>query len=206
MQGNDEWREMRRGKITASRISDIMASGRGGKPSATRENYLIELALERATGKVAANGFTSYAMQRGTELEPIARAEYEISTGYDVDQVDFVEHEYLANTGASPDGLIRKDGMVEIKCPQPKAHLDTLRSKTIDRQYMLQMQWQMECADRQWCDYVSYNPDFPELLRLVVIRVKYDEPMVLQIRDAVEQAEREITELVRSIVAMEAQK
>ena len=206
MQGTEQWFEMRRGKITASRISDIMASGRGGKPSATRENYLIELALERVTGNVTEDGYTSHAMRRGTEVEPIARAEYEISTGYDVDQVDFVDHEYLANTGASPDGLVRKDGMVEIKCPQPKAHLETLRSREIDRKYMLQMQWQMECADRQWCDYVSYNPDFPERLRLVVSRVKYDEPMVLQIRDAVEQAEREITELVRSIVAMEAQK
>lgn len=202
-QRTDEWFEMRRGKITASRISDVMATGRGGKPSVTRENYLIELALQRVTGVVAGDGFVNAAMQRGTELEPIARAEYEVHTGFDVEEVDFVPHPTYPNTGASPDGLVESEGMVEIKCPQPKQHLSTLRTLDVDREYMLQMQWQMECAGRQWCDFVSYNPEFPERLRLIVVRVLRNAALIGQITQAVMEAEAEIRALVAEIETMQ---
>ena len=202
MQGTTEWLETRRGKITASRISDIMANGRGGKPSATRENYLVELALQRVTGIVSSDGFVSAAMQRGTELEPIARAEYEVTSGNDVDEVDFVDHPLLARCGASPDGLVGLDGLVEIKCPQAKQHLSTLRTRDIDRGYMLQIQWQLACTRRDWCDFVSYNPEFPERLRLVVIRVPRDDGMLEQITAAVQEAEAEICATVAEIEQM----
>jgi len=203
MQGTEEWKESRRGKVTASHIADIMATGKGGKPSASRENYLIEKALERVTGNHAPDSFKSAAMQRGTELEPIARAEYELATGSDVDEVDLIDHPTLPNTGASPDGRVSVEGMVEIKCPEQKQHLVTLRTREIKREYMLQMQWQMECDRRQWCDFVSYNPDYPEKLRMVVIRVERNERLLEEIRAAVIAAEEDIVRIVVEITDME---
>lgn len=201
-QGTEAWKELRRGKITASRISEIMATGRGGKPSATRENYITALALERVTGQVAPEGFVSKDMLRGQELEAIARSSYELSTGNFVDEVAFIDHPDLPNTGASPDGLV-VDGMVEFKCPLPKTHLATLRTRTIDRQYMLQMHWQMTCARRRWCDFVSYNPDFPPALQLAVIRVDWNDELGRSITDAVMAAENEIVALVNELRKME---
>lgn len=202
-QGTAEWKEQRRGKITASHIADIMAVGRGGKPSATRENYLMQLALERMTGTLAPEGFVSKEMLRGKELESIARGEYEVRTGVDVDEVDFIDHPDLPNTGASPDGLVDTDGLVEFKCPLPKTHFATLRTGQIERQYMLQMHWQMACSRRRWCDFVSYNPDFPEALQMVVIRVPWNDTLGKQITDAVIAAEDDIEAIASELRAME---
>jgi putative phage-type endonuclease len=202
-QGNEAWKMMRLGKITASRIADIMATGRGGKPSATRENYLTDLALERLTGSLTPEGYTSAAMEHGKELEAIARAEYELRTGADVDEVDFIDHPDLPNAGASPDGLVDPDGLVEFKCPLPKTHLATLRSREIDRPYMLQMHWQMACARRRWCDFVSYCPQFPDSLAMVVIRVEWNDELGRAITDAVIAANDEIENLVRELRTME---
>jgi putative phage-type endonuclease len=206
MQGNKEWKETRRGKITASRIADLMATGRGGKPSATRENYLIEKALERITGNPTPDSFQSNAMMIGSEREPIARGEYEAYMGEDVEEIDFVDHPTLPSSGCSPDGLISTDGLVEIKCPQPKKHFVTLRTKEIDRQYLLQIQWQLECTGRLWCDFVSYNPDFPEQIRLCVIRVNRDDQLIKEIRQAVVEAEKEIADMVTEMTKIMAER
>jgi len=177
MQGNKEWKETRRGKITASRIADLMATGRGGKPSATRENYLIEKALERITGNPTPDSFQSNAMMIGSEREPIARGEYEAYMGEDVEEIDFVDHPTLPSSGCSPDGLISTDGLVEIKCPQPKKHFVTLRTKEIDRQYLLQIQWQL---------------DFDQLIK--------------EIRQAVVEAEKEIADMVTEMTKIMAER
>jgi len=155
-QGTDEWLRERAGKVTASRIADVMAKGRGSAPSATRANYMAELVAERLTGEPTV-GFTNAAMQHGTETEPQARAQYMMRTGLDVQEVGFVTHPSLAMSGASPDGLAGADGLVEIKCPNTATHIQTLRGKAIDRKYVLQMQWQMTCTGREWCDFVSFD-------------------------------------------------
>ena len=172
-QRTDEWHEARLGKVTASRISDIMTKTKSGY-GAGRKNYMAELIAERLTGTWA-NGFTSAAMERGTEVEPIARAEYEFETDTVVAEVGFIDHPTIEMSGASPDGLIDYDGMIEIKCPNTATHIDTLITKQIAKKYMLQMQWQMACAGRLWCDFVSYDNRLPEEYRQCIIRVDRDE-------------------------------
>lgn len=181
-QGTAAWHQDRLGRVTASRIDDVMM-----KPAtAGYQNYLAQLVCERLTGQPT-EGFTSAAMQHGTETEPQARAFYEMETGHDVAQVGFVPHPKLAMSGASPDGLVGATGLVEIKCPQPATHIKTLTGGEIDRRYMLQMHWQMECTGRDWCDFVSFCPSFPPELSMHRTRVDRDAELVEEIRAAVTQ-------------------
>jgi putative phage-type endonuclease len=181
-QGTAAWHQDRLGRVTASRIDDVMM-----KPAtAGYQNYLAQLVCERLTGQPT-EGFTSAAMQHGTETEPQARAFYEMETGHDVVQVGFVHHPKLAMSGASPDGLVGATGLVEIKCPQPATHIKTLTGGEIDRKYMLQMHWQMECTGRDWCDFVSFCPSFPPELSMHRTRVDRDAELVEEIRAAVTQ-------------------
>ena len=182
-QGSDAWRQSRLGKVTASRIADIMATTKSG-PSASRQNYLAQLVAERLTGRVE-ESYTNGAMAWGIEHEPIARAMYEVRHGVMVDQVGFVDHPDIAMSGASPDGLIDLDGLVEIKCPNTATHIDALLKKTVPSKYLYQMLWQMECTGRKWCDYVSYDPRMPEELSMFVSRVWFDEKKCSDIRSEV---------------------
>ncbi|WP_421565606.1 lambda exonuclease family protein [Ochrobactrum sp. EDr1-4] len=168
VQGSPEWFAARLGRVTASRVADVIAKTKTGY-GASRKNYLAELVLERLTGK-AEEGFTSSAMQWGTDNEPDARSEYQFEKNTKVVQVGFVDHPHIAMTGASPDGLVGDDGLLEIKCPNSATHLDTLRTNTISSRYITQMNWQMACTGRQWCDFVSFDPRFPEHMRLFVKR------------------------------------
>jgi putative phage-type endonuclease len=168
VQGSPEWFAARLGRVTASRVADVIAKTKTGY-GASRENYLAELVLERLTGK-AEEGFTSSAMQWGTDNEPDARSAYQFEKNTRVVQVGFVNHPHIAMTGASPDGLVDDDGLLEIKCPNQATHLKTLRSSTIPSRYITQMNWQMACTGRQWCDFVSFDPRFPEHMRLFVKR------------------------------------
>lgn len=180
-QGSDEWRMQRLGHVTASRISDVMM-----KPSAAGYgNYRAQLICERLTG-VPTETFTSAAMQHGTDTEPQARAMYELETGLVVEEVGFVAHPTIEGTGASPDGLVGDAGLVEIKCPQPAKHIKNLTGGKIDRNYLLQMQWQMICTGRDWCDFVSFNPNFPTEMQLSIERVDRDDSLCGEIVDAVE--------------------
>lgn len=151
----------------------MLAKGAGGKPSASRQNYLVELMLERITGEIA-EGYSNAAMENGIEQEPFARATYEADCGVDVEEVGFILHPELPFLGASPDGLVGHYGMVEIKCPSAAVHFDYWRNRKVPRKYLLQMQTQMLCKRRDWCDFVSYNKTFPVHARLVVIRVEAD--------------------------------
>jgi len=182
-QGTEEWRKIRLGKVTASRVADIIAKTKSGY-STSRANYLTELVLERVTG-APADRYANDAMRQGTELEPIARAAYEFETDAAVEQIAFATHPSLPMCGASPDGLIGGDGLVEIKCPQPATHLDTILTETIPAKYVTQMQWQMACLERQWCDFVSFNPLFPGSLRLFIKRVHRDETVIEELHGEV---------------------
>lgn len=182
-QRSEEWHAHRCGRVTASRIGDLMATTKSG-PSASRKNYMAELVAERLTGTTA-GGFTNAAMQWGTDQEPAARAAYEFMHDATVDGVGFVDHPAMPMAGCSPDGLVGADGMVEIKCPNTATHLDTLLSGAIDGKYQKQMQFQMACAGRQWCDFVSYDPRLPPEMQLWVHRVHRDDAAIAEIVQAV---------------------
>ena len=199
-QGSPEWKAMRLGKVTASRIGDIMATTKSG-PSASRENYMVELALQRVTG-VAEESFTSPAMKWGIEQEPFARMAYEAQSGEIVQEVDFIDHPSIPLCGASPDGLVGDDGLVEIKCPDSKEHLRILRDGAIKDSYMLQMLWQMECTNRKWCDFVSYDPRFPDWCNVRIVRVFRVDPQLEEIRKKVREFENDVSVTVQKIRAM----
>lgn len=179
-QGTEEWHLERLGKVTASKISDVMIA----KTTAGYSNYRAQLVCERLTGNPT-EGFASAAMQHGTETEPQARAMYELETGRDVLEVGFIPHPALAMTGASPDGLVGEDGLVEIKCPQPATHIKTLTGAGIDKKYLMQMQWQMICTGREWCDFVSFCPMLPPEMQLFIQRIEHDAELAEQITSAV---------------------
>lgn len=173
-QGTDEWFAQRIGKVTASRLNDVMATLKSGGEAATRKNYRAQLIAERLTG-TKADSFTNSTMQWGVDNEPIARANYEILTGVDVDQVGFVDHPEIPMTGASPDGLIGSDGLIEVKCPNTATHIEYLLSGVAPSDYHNQMLWQMECTGRTWCDFVSFDPRMPEDMQLFIVRFNRDE-------------------------------
>lgn len=168
IQGTDEWKQLRAGKVTASRIADVMATIKSGE-SAARKNYRTQLICERLTGKVE-DTFTNSHMERGTALEPFARDAYELQTGSIVDQVAFVDHPTVVMSGASPDGLVGNNGLIEIKCPTPANHVEYLLGKEPPSKYKPQMTWQIACTQREWVDFVSYCPEMPEHLQLFVVR------------------------------------
>lgn len=176
-QRTDEWYAARLGKATASRIAGIVAKNKDGKPAASRENIAVELALEILTGN-RQEGFTNAAMQWGTGTEPLARIAYEIHIGTLVEEAGFIDHPTVPMSGCSPDGLVGADGLIEIKCPNSATHLKTITSGKADPQYIPQMQWQMAVTGRQWCDFVSYDPRFPEKHRLAIFRVERDQKYI----------------------------
>lgn len=175
-QRTDEWFQTRLGKVTASRVGDVMSKTKSGY-SATRANYMAQLICERLTG-VKAESFTSAAMEWGVEQEPFAVAAYEAKAGVFVEPVGFIEHPTIALAGASPDGFTALDGLIEIKCPNSATHIDTLLNQDVDNKYVKQMQWQMACTGRQWCDFVSFDPRLPDNLQLFVKRIPRDEAAI----------------------------
>jgi putative phage-type endonuclease len=177
-QRTPEWFAKRLGLVTASRIADVMAKTKTGV-SASRSGYMAQLITERLTG-APTEGYQSAAMEWGTEQEPHARAAYEAREGVLVDEVDFVRHPIL-EAGASPDGLVGEDGCIEIKCPNTSTMLEYIEDRSVPRKYLLQMQWQLACTGRNWCDFVAFDPRLPEHLRLLVIRVPRDEQVIAEI-------------------------
>ena len=171
-QGTPEWHAQRLGKVTASRISDVVARTKSGW-GASRANYMAQLIAERLTGQVA-DSYTNNAMQWGSEKESEAADAYAFYRNADPVAVGFVKHPVIAMSGASPDRLIMDDGLIEVKCPNTATHIETLLGAAIPTKYVLQMQWQMDCTDRAWCDFVSYDPRMPEHMRLHVVRVARD--------------------------------
>ncbi len=181
-QQSDEWFAARLGKVTASRVSDLMATTKSGY-STSLANYMAELICERLTGQ-REESYTNGAMQWGTEKEPQARASYEFLQNATVLECGFVDHHSIPMFGASPDGLIGDDGLVEIKCPNTATHIEFLLTGCVPSKYVLQMQTQMACAGRKWCDFVSFDPRLPDDMQMFVKRVLFDQLAVSDIQDA----------------------
>lgn len=178
-QRTEDWFAARLGKVTASKISDVMAKTKTGY-SASRENYMAQLIVERLTN-TKAESFSNAAMEWGTNQEPFARAAYEVKTGVLVEEEGFVLHPSIEMAGASPDGLVGTNGLVEIKCPNTATHIDTLLTQKIADKYILQMQFQMACTDRLWCDFVSFDPRMPEKNQIFIKRVERDSKLITEI-------------------------
>jgi putative phage-type endonuclease len=199
-QRTDEWFESRLGKATASRIADIIAKTKTG-PSASRENYAVQLVLERIT-QTKGESYSNAAMQWGTETEPLARQAYELKRGLFVNEVGFIDHPTISNSGASPDGLVGTDGLVEIKCPNSATHMETLVTRKIPQKYIPQMTWQMACTGRSWCDFVSFDPRFPEHLQIFIERIEYDPTYVrmleLEVTQFLDEVEKKV-EILRKM-------
>lgn len=192
-QRSDAWMQMRLGRLTASRIADMMAQTRSGWGT-SRANYAWELAIERLTGQPTAS-FCSAPMQWGIDQEDAARAAYQIHALCNVEEVGFIEHPRLF-AGASPDGLICAEGMLEIKCPNSATHGDTLLNGTIADKYLKQMQFQMACAGRDWCDFASFDPRFPDGMRLWVKRIERDDKAIAEIEDRAAEFLAEVEQIV----------
>jgi putative phage-type endonuclease len=193
-QHSSEWFSARLGRVTASRVKDVMARGRGGAASAARQNYMMQLLCERLTGN-REEGFTSSAMQRGTELEPVARSAYEIDKGVMTTETGLILHPRIEGFGASPDGLVGDRGMLEIKCPNTATHVFTLQSGKHDPQYEWQMFAQVACADRDWVDFVSFDDRMPEELQYACFRLERDESRIRQMETEVKLFLEELAEL-----------
>lgn len=195
-QGSDAWLAARCGSLGASRVADAIAKTKTGY-GASRANLMAELIAERLTGQPAER-FTNTAMQWGTEKEPDARMAYEFMTNADVTTVGLFVHPTIQGTHASPDGLVGDAGLVEIKCPNTSTHIDTLLGQKVPAKYITQMQWQMACTGRHWCDFVSFDPRMPEEMRLFVARVTRDEPVIADL-------EREVTTFLAELTGKVAE-
>lgn len=182
-QRTDSWFAARAGKVTASAIYKVMARTKTGW-GADRANYMAQLVSERLTGRPA-DSFSNSAMQWGIDTEPQARAMYELETGQGVVECGFFDHPEIAMSGASPDGLIGKNGLIEIKCPNTATHIATLRGAEIEGKYIKQMQWQMACTGTDWCDFVSFDPRLPDEMQMHVRRIERDDEMLREIGEHV---------------------
>ena len=183
-QGTPEWHELRRGKVTASRVADILAKTKTG-PSASRQNYLIELALQRTT-KTIEPSYTNAAMEWGTATEPQARVAYEVATHNFVDQVAFIDHPTIKGFGCSPDGIVG-EGLIEIKCPNSATHWEYFKAKEPPKKYFIQMQAQMAVTGAKWCDFVSFDPRMPERSQLLIVNVPRDPEFILYMEAEIKQ-------------------
>lgn len=202
IQGSPEWFAQRLGKVTASRLVDVLAKVRS-REAASRAGYRAELVAERLTGKQQ-EGFTNAAMKWGTECEPLARAAYEAEFGLLVEEVGMIPHPAIAMAGASPDGLVSIDGLIEIKCPETKSHIDTMLSGEAPAKYIPQMQWQMACTGRAWVDFVSFDPRMPADMQMFVRRVLRDDNLIREYEAEVIRFLAEVDETVSRLKAMKA--
>ena len=203
-QGSPEWFAQRLGKVTASRVADVIAKTKTGY-STSRENYMAQLVCERMTNTVA-ESYSNAAMVWGSETEPLARAAYESHADVLVDEVAMITHPTIEQAGASPDGLVGDEGLVEIKCPNTATHIDTLLSQSVPGKYNTQMQWQMACTGRKWCDFVSFDPRLPKELQLFVKRVDRDDAYIDMLEKEVVSFLKELDAKIEKLNALKVTK
>lgn len=196
-QGTAEWHQLRLGKVTASRISDVLAKIKSGE-SASRKNYKMELVVERLTG-LKTESYTSPAMQWGIDNEGLARSEYEVRNNVLIDQVPFINHQTIQNAGCSPDGLVGDTGMVEIKCMTSFNHVEAILNDKPPSQYIAQCQFQMACTGRLWNDLTLFDPRLPDILQLKVFRIERDETFIKLMEDEVRQFLSEVDEITNKL-------
>ena len=194
VQGSNEWFTQRLGKVTASRVADVMARTKTGY-SASRDSYMTQLVLEVVTGQKA-DSFTNSAMEWGTAQEPFARSAYEARMGVLVEEVGFVTHPTIERAGASPDGYVGLFGGIEVKCPNSNTMMETILTGNVPNKYFIQMQMQMACTGREWCDYVVFDPRFPPKAQLFVKRVNRDDKFVLEMEIEIKKFLSEMMEKV----------
>ena len=197
-QRTEEWFSARLGKVTASRVADVLAKIKSGE-SASRKNYKMELVVQRLTGKPQ-ESFTNAAMEWGTEQEPFARMAYEAHTGTFVKEEGFVDHPTIEGFGCSPDGIVG-EGLIEIKCPNTANHIETVLENKVPSKYIPQMQCQMACTGAKWCDFVSFDPRVPEDLQLFVVRVERDQEYIDAMEVEVKQFLSEVLDLFNQLKA-----
>lgn len=200
LQRTPEWHAARLGKLTGSRIADATARTKTGW-SASRANYMAQLLVERLTGQPTI-GYVSQAMQDGIDREPDAITHYEFARNIDIVLVSFIEHRHLLMAGCSPDGLVGDEGTISIKCPLPATHIDTLLGASIDGGYIKQLQWELGCTGRLWCDWVSYCPLFPPKMQMAIRRVPRDDKMIAQLDKEGGEFLEELAEKHRRLSAM----
>ena len=197
-QGSEAWKLLRLGKVSASRMAELLAKVKSGAPASSRAKYMAQLLCERMTGEPT-EFFTSQAMQRGTEIEPIARAAYEAENLTSVEQVAWVEHPTIPFSGCSPDGLVGEHGLVEIKCKEIHNHLDSILNDRIDPDHQAQMFWQMCCTGRKWCDYVCFDDRAPEGLQLFIKRLHRDEEKIKNMEDEVRTFLKDLENMIQKL-------
>ena len=189
-QGSEAWRQARCGSIGASDAPRVVRRTKTGY-SADRDSLMWDKLIERVTS-VPVEITPSKAMLQGTAREPDARVTYSIIKGVEVEQVGLIPHPLIKGAHASPDGYVGTTGLVEIKCPEKKAHGETLINETISNDHIVQMQWQMACTGRHWCDYVSYNPDFPPAMQLWTGRVSRNATLIGELESEIKGFIREL--------------
>jgi len=199
VQGTDEWKQSRVGIVTASRFADVMTKIKTGE-SATRYNYKAEIIAERLTGKPT-ESFVSFAMQWGTDHEPEARTIYETIHELKVEETGLVKHPQI-EAGASPDGLVGKDGLIEIKCPNTATHITTLIKGEAPKYYMSQMQGQMWITGRNWCDFISYDTRLNDKLAYFCIRVPRDDDFIAELEDEVDKFLKDVDTVIKQLEAI----
>lgn len=184
-QRSEEWFLARKGKVTASKIADVMAKGKGGAPSLTRQKYLDQLVTERLTRDIA-EGYTNDAIQRGIDMEPAAIGAYQWVTGNMVEPAPFIQHLSIEMSGASPDGLVLSDGLIECKCPNSNTHIEYILAGKPPAKYVPQMAWQLACTGRKWVDFVSYDDRLDdESKHLFIVRYERDDEYIAEIEEQV---------------------
>jgi putative phage-type endonuclease len=198
IQGSEEWFALKLGKVSASHIHEVMAKLKSGE-AAGRRNYRVKLVAEILTGQREENAFLSADMANGMEREDRARMAYEFQENVNVVQVGFIDHPTIKGAGSSPDGLVSEDGHTEIKCPKTATHLDYMLLGKIPDKYIKQMQFQMACSGRQWCDFVSYDPKLPVNLQLFIVRIERDKEMIAEIEEEVRLFIDELNDIVHAL-------
>jgi len=183
-QGSLGWHKLRLGKITASKMADVLSKGKGKAPSKLAETYMMELLAERLTGE-AKPFFENDAMRWGTETEPQARAMYELNSGNNVREVAFIERNEFV--GVSPDGLIGECGMLEIKCPTTITQIKRALTDDYSKDYYAQIQMQLWVAEREWCDFLSFDPRLDIEAGYLLQVVHRDEEFISDMRDKTEE-------------------
>ena len=197
LQGTDEWRQARCGSVGASDAPRVVRRTKTGY-SADRDSLMAEKVLERLTN-TPVEIFKTQAMLQGTAREPEARLLYQMVRGVEVEEVGLIPHPSIKGSHASPDGYVGEHGLIEVKAPLPAKHLDTLLTETISNDHMVQMSWQMACTDRIWCDYVSFNPDFPPAMQLWIKRVASDPSHIGELHREIAQFIRELEQKVERL-------
>jgi putative phage-type endonuclease len=199
-QGSVEWAQARAGRVTASRIVDVLSRARDKKSEgATRRNYKAQIISEILTGRPQEDAYTNKAMEDGLVNEPFARAAYEVRINDFVDQVGLVLHPTIDRSAASPDGLVGQKGLAQFKCPFPATHIGYMLDGEVPTKYQPQMHWEMACTEREWCDFVSYCSSLPPHLQLFILRLQRDEQRIKEITAEVNVFLREVDEVIKRL-------